>query len=92
METGGGAPGAVGSRGTGGGATGAVVSKGDGRRGSRGRGEQGRREEGLQGPWGPGGSRGDLSYSRSGGVGTGGGAAQSVWGSGLGRGSPSGKA
>ena len=38
---GGGATGAVGSRGTGGGATGAVGRWGDGRRGYRGRGEQG---------------------------------------------------
>ena len=39
---------------TGGGATGAVGSRGDGRRGSRGRGEVGWREEGPQGPWGGG--------------------------------------
>ena len=54
----------------GGGATGAVGSRGDRRRGYRGRGEVWRREEGLQGSWGAGvtgggatgavGSRGDV--------------------------------
>ena len=38
---------------TGGGATGAVGSRGDGRRVYRDCGDQGGWEEGLQGPWGP---------------------------------------
>ena len=68
---------------TGGGATGAVGSRGDGRRGYKVCGEVGRREKGLYGPWG-GGVTGGRSAGAVGGRVTGRGATGSVgrWGDG----------